>query len=127
MDINTIANKIADAYLKNDCDMNDSIAKYASDNNLSIEHTKRLVEEANKQCYLMKLAATGEQLFDVAHYDEVKKKFNLDDKVEKNAELITQLDYKTTMIKVASEEASSHTLRDIRAAINCCRERKGKA
>jgi hypothetical protein len=127
MDINTIANKIADAYLKSSCDMNDSIAKYASDNNLSIEHTKRLVEEANKQCYLMKLAATGEQLFDVAHYDEVKKKFEPTKKIEKKAELIAPIDYNGTMTKVASEKNDSYTLTDIRAAINCCRERKGKA
>jgi hypothetical protein len=127
MDINTIANKIADAYLKSNCDMNDSIAKYASDNNLSIEHTKRLVEEANKQCYLMKLASTGEQTFDVAHYDEIKKKLGHSEKIEKKANVITPLEYNGEGLNKVAEENNSYTISDIRAAIDCCRKRKGNA
>ena len=72
MDIGLTANKIASKYINQNVDMNESIAKYATDNSLNIEQTKRLIEESNKTCYLQKFASTGEQIFDVAKYDIVK-------------------------------------------------------
>ena len=72
MDLELTANKIASKYLKSNVDMNESIAKYAAENNLNIEQTKRLVEESNKTCYLQKFASTGEQTFDIAQFNIVK-------------------------------------------------------
>ena len=124
MDINTIAHKIADQYLKHNCDMNESIAKYASEHNASIEHVKRLVEEANKECYIMKLASTGEQVFDVAQYETVVKHLHDKGNIEKQASVnIQRMEYGLT--KTASEVG--YTLPQIREAIDCCRARKGRA
>ena len=81
MNIEITANKIVSKYINAGTDMNDSIAKYAMDNNLNVEQTKRLVEESNKTCYLQKFASTGEQVFDVAQYNIVKEKVGLFDKV----------------------------------------------
>lgn len=102
MTLDIASTKIVAKYLTNGTDMNDSIAKYAMENNLNIEQTKRLVEESNKTCYLQKFASTGEQIFDVAQYNIVKEKIGFTDKVEKTAAIkFTELG---EFEKVASEE-----------------------
>ena len=122
MNIEITANKIVSKYINAGTDMNDSIAKYAMENNLNIEQTKRLVEESNKTCYLQKFASTGEQIFDVAQYNIVKEKVGLVDKVEKTAairfmeagefekvanEQVDTLEYDGAIAKVRSEIGST--------------------
>lgn len=122
MNLEITANKIVSKYINAGTDMNDSIAKYAMENSLNIEQTKRLVEESNKNCYLQKFASTGEQIFDVAQYNIVKEKVGLVDKVEKTAairfmeagefekvanEQIDTLEYDGAIAKVRSEIGST--------------------
>jgi hypothetical protein len=102
MTLDIASRKIVAEYLINGTDMNDSIAKYAMENNLNIEQTKRLVEESNKTCYLQKFASTGEQIFDVAQYNIVKEKIGLADKVEKVAAI--KFNEFVEFEKVANEE-----------------------
>jgi len=103
-----ISEQISDKYLQSQTDMNASIAKYASDNNLSIDQTKRLVEESNKSCYLKKFASTGEQIFDIADFEKVKslvKEFNTPEKTA-GVVLLEKLDYNSfgeDLQKTASE------------------------
>ena len=51
--------------------MNAKIAELASSQKLNREQTKRVIEEANKSCYLEKFRLSGEQVFDAANYDDV--------------------------------------------------------
>lgn len=102
MNLDIASVKIVSQYLTAGVDMNDSIAKYAMENNLNIEQTKRLVEESNKNCYLQKFASTGEQTFEVAQYNIVKEKVGLHDKVEKTASI--KFIEAGELEKVASEE-----------------------
>jgi len=122
MDLELTANKIASKYLKSNVDMNESIAKYAAENNLNIEQTKRLVEESNKTCYLQKFASTGEQTFDIAQFNIVKEKIGLLDKVEKTA-AIKFTEY-SDLEKVA-EENQIDTL-EYQLAIDKCRKEIGE-
>ena len=122
MDLELTANKIASKYLKSNVDMNESIAKYAAENNLNIEQTKRLVEESNKTCYLQKFASTGDQTFEVAQFNIVKEKIGLLDKVEKTA-AIKFTEY-SDLEKVAEEEWID-TL-DYQVAIDKCRKEIGE-
>ena len=69
MDIQLTAQKIVRSYINNGKDMNESIAKIASEKNLNLEQTKRLIEECNQNCSLTKFASTGEQVFDIADYN----------------------------------------------------------
>ena len=118
MDIGLTAYKIASKYINQNVDMNESIAKYATDNSLNIEQTKRLIEESNKTCYLQKFASTGEQIFDVAKYDIVKEKINSIDKIEKTASIKFK---EINMEKIAEENYEVH----YQLAINKCRKEIG--
>ena len=122
MEIEAIAQKIAKDYISSNTDMNSSIAKYASENNLSIEHTKRLVEESNKQCFLSKFAATGEQVFDVADFKEVSKLVKSNEGHTKTASYsIEPIDYKLA----PSDEKVAANTRDLYDAMDVCRDRIG--
>jgi hypothetical protein len=94
MNIELQAKKIAESYIAKGTDMNGSIAKVASENNLNIEQIKRLVEESNKICFLIKFASTGEQTFEVADYEKVKNILQSDDIIEKKASVeFSKTDY----------------------------------
>ena len=131
-DIAILASKVVSSYLSDNVDMNSTIAKIASDHSLNLEQTKRLVEESNKSCYLEKLAKTGDQIFDIADLDKVKK--NLQDSVEikKEASVKLSIDRNTNlpaygvdlgMEKTASEKDPS--LEDFNKAILECKEKIG--
>lgn len=130
MDIEGIAEKIAKTYIKDGADMNGAIAKYASDNSLSIEHTKRLIEETNKKCYLMKFAESGEQVFDVADFKKVKDIAQLKEGQEKTANIksiqIDSIDY-GDFNKTANEinNIQNAGIVEIRAAIEKCKRLAG--
>lgn len=125
MDLEITANKIAQEYLNKNKDMNESIAKYASTNSLNIEQTKRLVEEANKNCYLQKFASTGEQVFDVAQYDKVKEIIRSMDKVEKVASLnFVEVNYNYDLEKVANDAGPDSF--EYQQAIDRCHEAIGR-
>lgn len=124
MSFETISQKIASKYIDKNEDMNGSIAKYASSNNLNVEQTKRLVEECNKSCYLQKLASTGEQIFDVAIYDKVKELVQLKDDVVKTAAVINfEITYDEDLEKNAS--SNEYTLLEINEALDQCNDAIG--
>ena len=125
MQLDGLAQKISDAYLKRNEDMNTSIAKIASEEKLNIEQTKRLVEECNKGCYLQKMAETGEQVFDIADYQKVKDLVK-NPGVEKKASVNfskTNYDIFTSLEKTAEAEV---TVQHIVEAIERCKDNAGK-
>jgi hypothetical protein len=77
------AKKIAEGHVTSGIDLNDSILKVASDNNLSKPQIERLVEETNKATFMELLEKKGEQEFPVADYQTIKGK--MIPKIEKNA------------------------------------------
>ena len=85
MDIQLTAQKIVRSYIDNGKDMNESIAKTASEKNLNLEQTKRLIEECNQNCYLTKFASTGEQVFDIADLNKVKEFLSPKEELKKEA------------------------------------------
>ena len=117
MNIPHIATKIVDDHIKSNIDLNDSIAKIASASNMSLNHTKRLIEEVNKHCYLTKFATTGEQIFDVAQLEKVQECVKQMDVVEKKASIKFER-FEPSLDKVASENAA--TSLDYQKAINVC-------
>jgi len=125
MNLELIAQKISDAYVKKNEDMNTSIAKVASEKNLNIEQTKRLVEECNKGCYLQKMAETGEQIFDIADYEKVKAIVKHPE-VEKQASTSfskTNYDIFASLEKTADTQI---THEQIAQAIERCKDEAGK-
>ena len=122
MDLIKIAELVSDKYLKSNLDMNSSIAKYASDNSLTIDQTKRLVEECNKSCYLKKFASTGEQTFNVADFEKVKslvKEFNTPEKTASiNLKTINYNSNEEDMQKIANESVPDLSVYD--KAIDKC-------
>ena len=125
MTFESISQQIASKYINENKDMNESIAKYASENNLNLEHTKRLVEECNKSCYLQKLASTGEQIFDVATIDNVKGMIQVKEEVTKTAANINfEINYNEDIEKNASDK--SYTLSEINEALDECDEVIGR-
>lgn len=125
MTFESISQQIASKYINENKDMNESIAKYASENNLNLEHTKRLVEECNKSCYLQKLASTGEQIFDVATIDNVKGMIQAKEEVTKTAANINfEINYNEDIEKNASDK--SYTLSEINEALDECDEVIGR-
>ena len=125
MQLDVLAQKISDAYVKRNEDMNTSIAKIASEKNLNIEQTKRLVEECNKGCYLQKMAETGEQVFDIADYEKVKNLIK-NPGVEKKASASfskTNYDIFASLEKTADTEI---TLQHVVEAIERCKNEAGK-
>lgn len=91
MDLTVHVSKIVKDYLANNVDMNDGIAKVASDHNFNLEQTKRLVEECNKACYIDKLASTGEQTFDIADLGKVKEALAPKQEMKKVASAISEI------------------------------------
>ena len=77
------ANKIAQSHVSSGADINASITKIASEQNLSKPQIERLVEETNKATFLGLLEKKGEQEFPVANYETIKAQ--LVSKMEKNA------------------------------------------
>lgn len=77
------ANKIAQSHVSSGADINASITKIASEQNLSKPQIERLVEETNKATFLGLLEKKGEQEFPVANYETIKAQ--LAPKMEKNA------------------------------------------
>lgn len=125
MTFESISQKIASKYIDKNQDMNESIAKYASENNLNLEKTKRLVEECNKSCYLQKLASTGEQIFDVAVFDKVKDMIQTKEEVIKTAANINfEINYDEPIEKNASEK--EYTLSEINETLDECDEIIGR-
>lgn len=128
MDLIKIADSISDKYVKSNVDMNDSIAKYASENNLSIHQTKRLVEESNQSCYLKKLAATGEQVFDIADFEKIKTLMN---KINTPQEKIASINFDRNDYSQSEElqktAETNEDLRNINEAIIKCNSLKSDA
>ena len=125
MNLELIAQKISDSYVKKNEDMNTSIAKIASEQNLNIEQTKRLVEECNKGCYLQKMAETGEQIFDIADYEKVKALVT-NPQIEKKA-TVTFTDTKYDIFESFEKTADTQvTHAHLSQAIERCKDEAGK-
>lgn len=77
------AKTIANGHYNSGTDLNDSITKIASEQNLSKDQIERLVEETNKATFLELFEKKAEQEFPVADYQIIKSK--LTPKIEKTA------------------------------------------
>ena len=111
------ARKIAESHVKSGSDLNDSIAKIASDQSLSKSQIERLVEETNKATFLDLLKKKGEQEFPVADYETIKSK--IAPKIEKNASenlKFESLNYSTTNFK--DQVGNAHILPIVKVAEN---------
>ena len=126
MQLDVLSKKITTAYINNNVDMNASIAKVASETNLNIEETKRLVEECNKACYLTKMAQTGEQVFDIADYEKIKSIVKTPTMTKKASVTFenTNYDIFDSLEKTASINTPS--FKDFNEAIDRCNAEAGK-
>ena len=67
------AQKIAQDFVASGSDMNSAIANLALTSKLNDEQINRLIEEANKACFLINLEKSGKQTFDVCSFEKVKE------------------------------------------------------
>jgi len=118
MELSLAAKQIAGNHIRHNASMVEGITKIAKDRSLNDEQVKRLVEESNKEAFMMGFEKDGSQIFDVASFDEVKE--SMAGKMEKKASIdISDVefsdtryremlgDWKPAIEKVASDESFS--------------------
>jgi hypothetical protein len=106
-------NQVVDSFCRYNEDMNNSIAKIATDAGFNDEQIARLVQQSNVQVYLIKYAQTKDQNirrveFDLADADMVKKLMGRETEAKKIA--VAALTDEQGLQKVASEFMGSSNI-----------------